>query len=87
MFPKMADQKPRIKFKWLVLQLKSSCFCFKTSIVGLWVFVLCICSVLAATSPPSEPYSAAATTEQGTFDLHFGDLKSRLYWIQSCVTS
>ena len=94
----MADQKPRIKFKWLVLQLKSSCFCFKTSIVGLWVFVLCICSVLAATSPPSEPYSAAATTEQGNFigitytdtytnGIAVGSMSNSLYYLYSLYSS
>ena len=43
--------------------------------VGLCVLVASICSVLAATCPSSVTSSSIITSEQCTFDLHFGDLK------------
>ena len=76
MFPKMADQIPKIKFKRQVLSLKPPHLCLQTLMVGLWVLAASICSVQAATCPSSVPSSAATTTEKCTFDLHFGDLKS-----------
>ena len=75
MFPKMADQKSRIKSKQQVLQFKSFRLCLQTLMVGLCVLALSICSVLTATCPASVPVSAATTIEQCTFDLHFGGLK------------
>ena len=75
MFPKMADQIPKIKLKRQVLQLKPPHLCLQTLMVGLWVLAASICSVKAATCPSSVPPSAATTTEQCTFDLHFGDLE------------
>ena len=72
----MADQIPKIKSKRQVLQLKSPHLCLQTLMVGLWVLAASICSIQTATCPPSVPSSTAATTtEQCTFDLHFDDLK------------
>ena len=76
MFPKMADQIPRIKSKRQILQLKPLRLCRKTLIVSLFMLALRICSAQTVTCPTSVPSSAATTTEQSTFDLHFGDLKS-----------
>ena len=74
MFPKMADQISKIKFKRQVLQLKPPRLCLQTLMVCLFMLALSICSVQTATCPPSVPSSAATTTEQYTFDLHFDDL-------------
>ena len=75
MFPKMADQIPRIKSKRLRFQLKHPLLCFQALIVGLCVLALSICSVLSATCPPSVPSSAATITELSTLDLYFSDLE------------
>ena len=72
----MADRIPKIKFKRQVLPLKPPHLCLQTMMVGLFTLAASICSVQAATCPPSVPFSTATTTEQCTFDLHFGDLKS-----------
>ena len=75
MFPKMADQIPRIKSKRLKFQLKPPRLCFQALIVGLCVLALSICSVLAATCPSSVPSSEATIIEQCTLDLYFSDLE------------
>ena len=73
-FPKMVDQKSRMKSKPQVFQFKSCRLCFQTLMVGLCVLSLSISSIQTATCPASVPISAAITTEQYTFDLHFGGL-------------
>ena len=76
MFPKMANQIQKINSKRQVLQLKPPRIFLQTIMVGLFMLASSICSVQAATCPSSIPSSAATTTEQCTFDLHFGDLNS-----------
>ena len=71
----MADQISKIKYKRQVLQLKPHGLCLQTLMVCLWVLAASISSVQTATCPSSVPLSAATTTEQCTFDLHFGDLE------------
>ena len=75
MFPKMADQIPKIKSKRQVLQLKPPRILLQTIMMGLFMLASSICSVQTATCPSSIPSSAATTTEQYTFDLYFGDLE------------
>ena len=75
MFPKMADQISKTKSKSQFLKMKRPRICLKTLKVGLCMLVASIYSVLTATCPPSVPLSATITSEQCTFDLHFGDLK------------
>ena len=74
MFPKMVDQKSKMKPKQQVFQFKSRRLCLQTMMVGLCVLSLSISSVQTAACPASVPYSTAITTEQYTFDLHFGGL-------------
>ena len=76
MFPQMADRIPKIKSREQVLRLKPPYLCLQTMMVSLFMLTASISSVQTATCPPSVPSSAATTTEQCTFDLHFGDLKS-----------
>ena len=76
MFPKMANQIPKIKSKRQVLQLKPPCLYFQTLMVGLWMLGASIYSVQTATCPSSVPVSAATINEQCTFDLYFDDLKT-----------
>ena len=71
----MAGQIPKTKSNAQVLQIKRPHICLKTLTVGLCVLVASICSVQAATCPPSVPFYATITSEQCTFDLHFGDLE------------
>ena len=71
----MAGQIPKTKSKAQVLQMKRPHICLKTLMVSYCVLVASICSVLAATCPSSVPSSTTITSEQCTFDLHFGDLK------------
>ena len=76
-FPKMAYQMPKFKSKRQVLQLKPIRIFIQTMMIGLFMLALSICSVQTATCPSSVPSSAAMTTEQYTFDLHFSELKSK----------
>ena len=76
MFPQMADRIPKIKSREQVLRLKPPHLCLQTMMVGLFMLAASIFSVQTATCPPSVPCSAATTTEQCTFDLHFVYLKS-----------
>ena len=71
MFPKMADQIPKIKSKRQVLQMKPRCLFLEALLIGLSVLSENIYSVQTVTCPPSVPISAATTTEQCTFDLYF----------------
>ena len=71
----MAGQIPKTKSKAQVLQMKRPRICLKTLMVGYCVLVASICSVLATTCPSSVTSSTTITSEQCTFDLHFGDLK------------
>ena len=75
-FPKMADKISKFKSERQTLKLKPPHPCLQTLMVGLWVLALSIYSVQTATCPSSVPSSAATTTEQCTFDLYFGKLKS-----------
>ena len=77
MFPKMADQIPIIKSKRMKFQMKPPLLYFQALIVGLCVLALSICSVQTASCPSSVSSSAGITTEQFTFDLYFGKLKSK----------
>ena len=75
MFPKMADQIPKIKSNRQVLQLKPPRIFLQTIMMGLFMLASSICSVQTATCPSSIPFSAATTIEQYTFDLYFDDLE------------
>ena len=75
MFPKMADQIPKIKSNRQVLQLKPPRIFLQTIMMGLFMLASSIYSVQTATCPSSIPSSAATTTEQCTFDLYFDDLE------------
>ena len=83
----MADQIPKTKSKAQVLKMNHPRICLKTLTVRLCVLVASICSVLTATCPPSVPSSATITSEQCTFDLHFGDLKCNFIFVGFCVAT
>ena len=80
MFPKMADQIQKTKSKAQVLQLKLPGLYLKTFMIGLFVLVASICSVLTATCPSSVPSSAATTIEECTFDCIFEILNLTLFF-------
>ena len=63
----MADQIQKTKSKAQVLQLKLPGLYLKTFMIGLFVLVASICSVLTATCPSSVPSSAATTIEECSF--------------------
>ena len=84
----MADQKPKIKFKRQVLQLKPSRLYLQTLIMGLWVLAASISSVQTATCSSSVPSSAATTTElcnfsttTYTFGIVVGPVSNSLYYL------
>ena len=85
----MAGQIPKTKSNAQVLQIKRPHICLKTLTVGLCVLVASICSVQAATCPPSVPFYATITSEQCTFSgfsniehygVAVGPVSSSLYY-------
>ena len=91
----MASQIPKLKPKRLVLQLKPPGLCLQTLMVGLYMLTAGICSVQAASCPPSVPVSAGTTTEQSnftgyntyTFGIAGGPVSNSLYYLYFLLSS